>query len=364
MSELNPQATKLNETIQHSNSVVFDLLSKRGKEIFFPHAGILGQTAEAKGKDLNATIGMACNDDSSIMCLECLSEEISIDDNSVFPYAPSFGNKKLRGTWQEKIASKNPTINQSDISLPVVTNALTHGLNITGYLFMDEDTEIIMPEPYWGNYNLTFKITFGSKIKTFPLFKDEKFNIEGLEERINTGDSKKIIILNFPNNPSGYTPTNEETEEIVNVITEYSKKHKTIVVSDDAYFGLVYEAGVPEESIFSKFYQKSENILAIKIDGITKEDYAWGLRIGFITFGCKNGSSELYAALEDKAAGAVRATISNASNLSQSLIAQAFEKDKYEEEKAERTAILKSRYEEIKKIISSRGRRKSKLRTS
>ena len=73
MSELNPQAIKLNEAIKNSNSVIFDLLSNRGKEIFFPHAGILGQTAEAKGKKLNATIGMACNDNSSIMCLDCLT---------------------------------------------------------------------------------------------------------------------------------------------------------------------------------------------------------------------------------------------------------------------------------------------------
>ncbi|MBU0612808.1 aminotransferase class I/II-fold pyridoxal phosphate-dependent enzyme [Patescibacteria group bacterium] len=352
MPELNPQATKLNEAIQHSSAVIFNLLSERGREIFFPHAGILGQTAEAKGKELNATIGMACNDSGSIMCLDCMSGEISIDDELVFPYASSFGSKKLRESWQKKIVSKNPTIEQSNISMPVVTSALTHGLNVVGYLFMDANTEIIMPEPYWGNYNLTFNITFGSKIITFPLFKDGKFNIKGLREKLNAGGPKKVILLNFPNNPSGYTPTNEETKAIVNAVSEYSKKQNVIVISDDAYFGLVYEPGVSEESIFSKFYKLSENILAVKIDGITKEDYAWGLRVGFVTFGCKNGSPELYNALEDKAAGAVRATISNVSHLSQSLILQAFDKEKYEEEKTERKKILRSRYEEIKKVIS------------
>lgn len=352
MPELNPQAIKLNKIIKDSSPKVFDLLTDRGKKIFFPHSGILGQTKEANGKDINATIGMAFNDDKSIMCLGCISEEVSIDNQEVFPYASSFGNKELRESWQKMIIKKNPDLRQSEISMPIVTNALTHGLTIIGYLFLDENTEIIMPEPYWGNYNLTFTTTFGSTINTFPLFKDDKFNIEGFRDKLNENESRKVILLNFPNNPSGYTPTDEEVDAIIDLIADFAMKQKIAVIIDDAYFGLVYEDGVFKQSIFSKLHNLSENILAVKVDGITKEDFAWGLRVGFITYGCKEGSSELYSALEDKTAGAVRATISNVSQLSQSLILQAFDKEKYEEEKTERREVLKSRYEEIKKIIS------------
>ncbi len=52
------------------------------------------------------------------------------------------------------IFKKNPSLS-NEISLPVVSNGITHGLSIFGYLFIDD--EIIIPEPYWGNYNLVFK---------------------------------------------------------------------------------------------------------------------------------------------------------------------------------------------------------------
>ena len=45
---------------------------------------------------------------------------------------------------------------------------------------------------------------------------------------------------------------------------------------DDAYFGLVYEDNVFKESIFARLAGLSENIMAVKLDGPTKEDYVWG----------------------------------------------------------------------------------------
>ena len=61
--------------------------------------------------------------------------------------------------------------------------------------------------------------------------------------------------------------------------------------------------------------------MAIKLDGATKENYVWGLRVGFVTYGAsfKGDSKQAYDALERKTAGAVRGSISNASHLSQEL---------------------------------------------
>ena len=60
---MNPQAEELNRIISENSPVTMNLLSKRGKNIFFPKKGILGQTADAKGKRINATIGAAIEDD-------------------------------------------------------------------------------------------------------------------------------------------------------------------------------------------------------------------------------------------------------------------------------------------------------------
>jgi len=56
---------------------------------------------------------------------------------------------------------------------------------------------------------------------------------------------KKVLLLNFPNNPTGYTPTEEEQKALVEAIKEAAEAGKKVVVwVDDAYFGLVYEDGV------------------------------------------------------------------------------------------------------------------------
>ncbi|MCP4648043.1 MAG: aspartate aminotransferase, partial [bacterium] len=96
-----------------------------------------------------------------------------------------------------------------------------------------------------------------------------------------------------------------------------------------------------------------ENILAVKLDGPTKEDYVWGFRVGFMTFGIKNNSEELYAALESKLAGAIRGTISNASHTGQSLLLNAYSSDSYEGEKQECFTTLKTRYSKVQEILSS-----------
>ncbi len=348
---MNEQAEELNKVIKEQNKDIYDMLSKKGKEIFFPKKGILGQTAEAKGSKINATIGIAKEDNGEAMALDVLANKVKLPKDKIFPYAPSFGLPEIREKWQKMIKEKNPSI-KSEISLPVVTIALTHGLSVAGYLFVDEGDELIIPTPLWGNYNLIFANAYNANIKNFECFKDNKFNIEAFKETLKGKDSKKIVLLNFPNNPTGYTPTDEEIDEIVNAIKESAENNKIIVLCDDAYFGLVYKKGIFKESIFAKLCDLSENVLAVKIDGATKEDYVWGLRVGFITYGIKNGNKELYNALEAKTAGAIRGNVSNAANLSQSLILEGMADKYYKKEKQEKYEILKERFDEIEKVLN------------
>jgi aspartate/methionine/tyrosine aminotransferase len=353
MVNANPQAIKLNEIILKNSKTTSELLSGRGKGIFFPKKGILSQTKDAKDKKINATIGMALEEDFTPMRLKPLAKLIKkLKPEEVFPYAPSQGKPQLRKKWQELIKSKNQSL-QSNISLPIVTNGLTHGLNILGYLFLTPGDKIIMPDLFWGNYKLIFQNTYGASFDTFETFNENKFNLEGLKERLNNKSSnKKIVLLNFPNNPTGYTPTKEEVDEIVEIIKESAENGNNIlVITDDAYFGLVYQDGIYKESIFSKLANIHKGVLAVKVDGATKEDYAWGLRVGFITYATKNGEKELYDALEEKTAGAIRSTISNSSNLSQSLILNTYKSKKYNKEKQKKYKILKSRYREVNNIL-------------
>jgi len=340
---MNNQAIELNEIIKKESETVHSLLSKKGLNIFFPKKGILSQTQEAKGKKINATIGEAVNDDGGPMYLTNIKDEINIKPSEAFPYAPSFGKPDMRNKWKTLIFEKNPSLKDKEISLPVVTNALTHGLSIAGYLFVNENDTILIPDLYWENYDLIFENAYNAKLKKYLLFNDNGLNLDSLKKSlIDSKPGKKILVLNFPNNPTGYTPTIDESKKIVSIIKESAEAgNKILVLLDDAYFGLVYEDNIIKESLFSHLADIHENVLTIKIDGPTKEDYVWGFRVGFLTYATKNGSKELYSALEMKTGGAIRGNISNAPHLSQSLLLNAYSFPDYNEEKEKNIIYLK-----------------------
>lgn len=347
---MDAQALGLNNTIQQVNPSVYEMLSERGKNIFFPKLGILAQSAQAKGKQINATIGEAVEDDGTSMHLPEFDNLLNIPTANIFPYAPSFGKPEFRNIWKSSIYKKNPSLGDTVISNPVATNGLTHGISMAGYMFADEGDTVLLSNHYWENYNLIFENNYGAKVNTFELFANGGFNVADFSKKLNEVKGNKIItLLNFPNNPAGYTPLVTEIEAIVSEIKKVADAGKKVVVLiDDAYFGLVYEEGVFTESIFTKLANLSENVLAVKLDGPTKEDYVWGFRVGFISYAIKGGTAELYEALENKTAGAVRGNISNISQISQSLLYMVYSAPTYEASKKEKYAILKSRYDVLK----------------
>jgi aspartate/methionine/tyrosine aminotransferase len=355
MAALNPQAEELNRIIQTASPTVHELLSLKGKSIYFPKMGILAQGNAAKGKEINATVGTAYEDDGQPMVLPSLANRLLLDIRDAFPYAPSDGLKPLREKWLELIQTKNPSLAGAEISLPVATCGVTNALSIAGYLFVEEADSIILSDLYWENYDLVFTNAYGAELKFFNFFKNKVFDIGSFRETINAGPpGKKIVVLNFPNNPSGYTPTQTTGKEIISALKQAAEAgNRLLVVLDDSYFGLFFEDDTFAESLFAQLAQSHPNLLAVKVDGITKEEYAWGLRVGFITFGIKNSSQALYKALEEKTAGAIRGNISNACHSSQSLILNALKSGTYAQEKEGNKAKIKERYLKVKEVLRS-----------
>jgi aspartate/methionine/tyrosine aminotransferase len=355
MSALNSQATGLNQILETHNKTVYELLSKKGRAIYFPAMGILAQGAAAKDKEINATIGTAYEDDGKPMILASIAQIFGLDAKDAFPYAPSQGLKPLRDKWKELIKAKNPSLGAQEISTPVVTCGVTNGLSIIGYMFVDDNDEIILTDLYWENYDLVFDNAYGAKLKFFNLFKDERFDIDSFKKAVVSGGvGKKIVLLNFPNNPSGYSPTAKEAADIARVLKDAAEAgNKLVVILDDSYFGLIFEDAAMTESLFAGLASSHENLLAIKADGITKEEFAWGLRVGFVTYGIKNGNKELYKALEDKTAGAVRGNISNSAHPSQSAFLRALNSGAHEQEKQRNRAKIKERYQKVKEVLKA-----------
>jgi len=356
---MNPLAQELNDVLQKQNSKIYQMLSKLGKDLYFPK-GILSQSADAqkKANKYNVTIGIA-TEGTGPMYLPCIQQIIKeVPPQDSYPYAPGAGKPQLRDAWKEKLLLDNPSLKGKNFSLPIVTSGLTHGLDIAADLFVDSGDVVILPDKFWENYSLIFEVRKGASLRTYPLFAaKEKFNVEGLNKMITEVSSKKeklILLFNFPNNPTGYSITPSEGAEIVEVINAAAKRGvKLVVIMDDAYFGLFYHQNTMKESLFGQLANIHPSIVAVKLDGPTKEQFVWGFRVGFITFGVGGDVAydDVYTALEKKTMGAIRSSISNCSHLAQSIILKALNSPSYREEKAEKLEILKKRALKVQEVL-------------
>lgn len=353
MSTYNPLAEDLNKDLRDGAPQIFGMLSARGKSIYFPSKGILGQTAEAKGAKINATIGTAFEEDGSPLALECMEAMVNVPSES-FLYASSYGVQKLREEWGKLLSEKNPVLKGKTYSLPVVTAALTHALSVAGYLFVDSGDTVILPDLYWDNYDLIFSEAYGAKFSLYNTFLDGGYDVTAFARALRTGGAgKKIVLLNFPNNPTGYTVTEEEAKALASAIhAAAAEGNRIVVLLDDAYFGLVYEEGITRESLFPLLVDLHPNVLGVKLDGPTKEDYVWGFRVGFMTFGFQGAGDKHLKALENKAAGVVRGNISNVPNLSQSILLKGYTAAGYADQKKQKYEILSRRAKEIRIVLN------------
>lgn len=346
---MNRLAQELNKTLGDAAG----FLSAEGRRMYFPYGGILGQGAEAKKCEINATIGMAFEEDGSPLVMDCFAKNVPLG-RKAFLYAGSFGLPALREKWRMLEVRKNPSLKGKTFSNPVVTNALTHGIRVAAELFADASDDLVVPDFFWDNYELIFGEAAGCSIRRFNTFARGRFDASAMKKALMSPGGKKILILNFPNNPTGYTATVEDAKRIVSAVKSAAAAGKRIVVLlDDAYFGLVYEKGVHGESLFAEFSDLHRNVLAVKLDGTTKEDYVWGLRVGFISFAFKGATEAQLKALEAKAAGDVRSSISNASSIGQHLAVAAYGDPGYAAQKRQKYAVLKKRYMEIRRILKS-----------
>lgn len=353
---LNPLAQELNDALKGTSAEA--LFSDLGRRIYFPK-GIIAQGGEAKKEAhfANGTVGTTVIGGKPAVLPSVQKWAPELSSRELVAYAPTAGLPEIREAWKEKQAEKNPLLKNKKTSLPAVVPGLTAGLSYIMDLFVDSEKPMLAPDPCWDNYVLIAEARRGAHFHQFKMFSGGKFDIQSLENAVKKEAEKYgsvRLILNFPQNPSGYSPTSGEVKELVRILKETAESGaKILVISDDAYFGLNYEKEIEPESLFAHIADLHENILAVKADGPTKEDFAWGFRCGFLTFGCKGFTDEQYDALVKKLMGVIRSSVSCAATPSQSIILKSFKDEKNSEEKAAFKKILEVRYRKVRAFVDT-----------
>ena len=262
METLHSLAKELNATLQRDYPLALSLLSERGRRIYFPRTGILGQTTEALGTTFNATIGIALEDDGSPLHHAFFDQRIHASPGQIHPYAPSPGITEFRELWRKEIRRKNPFID-FDLSLPVVTCGLTHALSTALLLFVDPEEEVIITDFHWDNCDLIIREYLGAELKPFRMLAGDGWDLESFRSALRgEKPGNRVALLNVPNNPTGYSPTVAEAKQIADVLIAEAQRGSFItVILDDAYFGFGHEADVYPESLIALLGDAHESIL-------------------------------------------------------------------------------------------------------
>ena len=228
---------------------------------FHPYA----VAAEAKGRRIyHLNIGQP-----DIETPKAYFEAVRHFDLPVLAYAPSPGIPELIDAIQKYYDKLDMHFDKSEI---LVTNGGSEALQIVLQCILDDGDEILIPEPFYPNYN-TMVCTCGASIHPIPTSPEEGYHYadrKKVEAEIN--EHTRAIMCTNPGNPTGSVLTPDEMRMMVDV----AKAHDLFIIGDEAYREFVY-AGKPLQSL-GEFADAAENVVVI--DSVSKRFSACGARVG------------------------------------------------------------------------------------
>lgn len=196
---------------------------------------------------------------------------IKNNDISVLSYSHSAGFESYRKKLATYYKTIEPCINSENI---IVTTGGSEALLFAMGSIADTDDEIIIPEPFYANYN---GFATASGVKVVPVIStiENNFGLPPVSEfeKLISPKTKAILICN-PGNPTGYLYTKEEIDQLAALV----KKHDLFLIADEVYREFAYD-GLQHHSILA-VPGIDEN--AIVIDSVSKRYSMCGARIGCI----------------------------------------------------------------------------------
>ena len=202
---------------------------------------------------------------------EAYFEAIKNFNAPVLEYAPSPGIPEMIEAVKNYYHGIGIDYETSDI---FITTGGSEALQIALNCILDDGDEIIIPEPFYPNYN-TFVKTTGGTIRPLTTTPEEGYHYadrEKIEALIN--ENTRAIMFTNPGNPTGVVLTPEELKLMVDIAVE----HDLFIIGDEVYREFVY-GGEPLMSL-GQYPEANENVIII--DSVSKRFSACGARIGTV----------------------------------------------------------------------------------
>lgn len=187
----------------------------------------------------------------------------------VLEYSRTEGSEAYRKKLAAYYAKNDIHVTAQDI---IVTTGGSEALAFAMGSIMDNDDEIIIPEPFYANYN-GFATAAGVNVVPVISHIDSNFALPPIEEfeKLITPRTKAILICN-PGNPTGYLYTKAEIQKLANIV----KKHNLFLVADEVYREFTYDG----KEHYSILQEEGLEEYGIIVDSVSKRYSMCGARIG------------------------------------------------------------------------------------
>lgn len=202
-------------------------------------------------------------------------DAVKKNDLNVLEYSRTEGSEEFRVKIAAYYQKKGIPVNASEI---IVTTGGSEALSFAMSTIADADDEIIIPEPFYANYN-GFATAAGVNVVPVVSKIEDNFALPPIEdfEKLITSRTKAILICN-PGNPTGYLYSKEEIQKLTKMV----KKHNLFLIADEVYREFTYD----DRQHVSILSEPGLEDHAIIIDSVSKRYSMCGARIGFLV--CKN----------------------------------------------------------------------------
>ena len=196
-------------------------------------------------------------------------DAVKIHSLDILAYTRSEGSEEYRIKIAGYYAKQHIQVTHEDI---IVTTGGSEALLFAFGSVMDSDDEIIIPEPFYANYN---GFSTASNVKVVPVISkiEDNFALPPISEfeKLITPKTKAILICN-PGNPTGYLYSEDEIKQLAALV----KKHDLFLIADEVYREFAYDG----RSHYSILQEEGLKEHAIMIDSVSKRYSMCGARIG------------------------------------------------------------------------------------
>ena len=302
-----------------------------------------------KGKEniVNATIGSLYDEEGNLVALDTVFNTYnSLDNRTKAKYASSFsGNPNFRQqVYNWVVQDTKLDLCHSVIGTPGGSGAVSSTI-------LNEGQTLIIPHIAWGNYKSMATIA-NCKVQAYQMFDGDAFNITSFKEtcrEVMARQGKVLAIINDPcHNPTGYSMTVEEWNQVIDFCNELSNEGPVIILDDIAYIDYSYNLERSRDYM-NAFNRMNDQVMIVVAFSCSKTLTSYGLRCGGAVILAKN--QEDVRSLEILMEKHARASWSNIPNAAMENFVKVTteHKDEFNAEKAKYVDLLRQRCEVFKK---------------